>query len=143
MQSPSPDSKVPGLVRVVIEVQWGDMDALGHVNNTRFFAWFESARIAFFRRLGVATSGPTEVGPILATTTCDFLRPVVFPATVAVSVRVSRIGETSLRMEYEVRDADDESTVYARGSSVVVLIDYRSMQKVPVPDALRAAIAAL
>ena len=60
----------------------GALDALGHVNNARFFSWFESARIALFERIGVATSGPSEVGPILATTTCDFLRPVVFPATV-------------------------------------------------------------
>lgn len=134
-------------VSVVIPVQWGDMDALGHVNNARFFSWFESARIALFERIGVATKGPSDVGPILATTTCDFLRPVVFPATVHVGVRVARVGETSIGMEYEVTDAnataETTATVYARGTSVAVLVDYRSMQKVRVPDAVRAAIAAL
>lgn len=135
-------------VTVAIVVQWGEMDALGHVNNARFFTWFESARIAMFERIGVATSRPFEIGPILATTTCDFLRPVVFPATLRVGVRVARVGETSLGMEYEV--ADDaapsdggEPIVYARGTSVAVLIDYRSMKKVRIPDDVRAAIEAL
>lgn len=125
---------------ITIVVQWGEMDALGHVNNARFFSWFESARIALFTRIGVATTRPAEIGPILATTTCDFLRPVVFPATLAVSVKVAKVGETSITMEYEVKD---DAAVYARGTSVAVLVDYRSMTKVRVPDDVRAAIAAL
>ena len=132
-------------VSVTIPVQWGDMDALGHVNNARFFSWFESARIALFGRIGVATT-VADVGPILATTTCDFLKPIVFPATVRIGVRVARVGETSIGMEYEVTDAvatDGTAAVYARGTSVAVLIDYRSMQKVRVPEAVRTAIAAL
>ncbi len=130
-------------VSVTIPVQWGDMDALGHVNNARFLRWFESARIVMFERIGVRTSGTIGVGPILATTTCDFLVPVVFPATVEVGVRVSKIGETSLTMEYEVRDADAKERVYARGSSVAVMVEYPSMRKVRVPDDVRAAVAAL
>ena len=129
-------------VTVTIVVQWGEMDALGHVNNARFFTWFESARIALFQRIGVATSGPAEIGPILATTTCDFLKPVTYPATLVVTSKVSRVGETSLGMEYEVRDAAAADVLYARGTSVAVLIDYRTMQKVRVPEAVRAAIAA-
>ena len=50
-------------VTITIEVQWGEMDALGHVDNGRFFTWFESARIALFQRIGVATSRPFEIGP--------------------------------------------------------------------------------
>ena len=127
---------------IPIPVQWSDMDALGHVNNARFFTWFESARIALFQRVGVPTSGPSATGPILATTSCDFLRPVVYPATVRVGARVSRIGETSITMEYEVTD-DALGHVYARGTSVAVIVDYSTMAKVRVPDDVRAAVAAL
>ena len=126
-----------------IDVQWGEMDALGHVNNARYFTWLESARIALFQRIGVATSGALTIGPILATTTCDFARPVVFPARVEVGVRVAKVGETSIVMDYEIRDAATPSIVYARASSVAVLIDYRSMQKVRVPEDVREAITAL
>ena len=130
-------------VVVSIPVQWGDMDALGHVNNARFFTWFESARIAMFHRIGVAAKAPLEVGPILATSTCNFLSPVVHPATVKVAVAVSKVGETSITMEYEVRDAERDEKLYARGSSVIVMIDYRTMEKVRVPEDIRAAIAVL
>jgi acyl-CoA thioester hydrolase len=136
-------------VTVTIVVQWGEMDALGHVNNARYFAWFESARIALFQRIGVATTsgaahtaaaaGGAAIGPILATTTCDFLKPVVYPATIAVTAKVSRVGETSLSMQYEIKDANG-GELYARGTSVAVLIDYGTMNKVRVPDDVRAAI---
>lgn len=130
-------------VSVTVVVQWGEMDALGHVNNARFFTWFESARIAMFNRIGVATSGPSTIGPILATTTCDFVRPVVYPKTIRVDAKVSRVGETSIAMEYVVCDDADEKEIFARGTSVAVLVDYATMKKVRVPDDVRAAISSL
>ena len=130
-------------VVVTIPVQWGEMDVLGHVNNARYFSWFESARIALFTRIGVSAAGPTNIGPILATTTCDFLKPVVFPTTLRIGVLVTSIGDTSIKMEYEVRDAAAEHILYARGSSVTVVVDYRTMQKVHVSNEMRAAIEAL
>jgi acyl-CoA thioester hydrolase len=132
-----------GWVEVVLPVLWGDMDALGHVNNARFFSWFEAARIALFEKVGVATSGPLTVGPILATTTCDFLKPVVYPGAVRARARVAKVGETSVTMEYMLVDAAKPETAYARGSSVAVLVDYSTGQTVRVPDAVRESIAAL
>src|SRR5687768_16581164 len=107
-----PSSSWPVVVR--FPVHWGEMDALGHVKNTRFFAWFESARIALFARAGV-TMG--DVGPILATASCDFLAPVRYPADVEVGARVPRVGNTSFVIEYE---AFADAAPCARGSSVVV-----------------------
>lgn len=126
--------------KVDVIVQWGDMDALGHVNNARYFTWFESARIALFERIGVMTSGPSDVGPILATTTCDFLAPVKYPARLEVTATVTKVGETSMTMSYEARHGN---RLHARGTSVAVLVDYATSTKVRVPDAIRAAIRAL
>lgn len=125
---------------IELPVQWGDMDALGHANNTRFFTWFESARIALFEKIGVVSTGPSSVGPILATTTCNYLAPLHYPAKIQVSARCTKIGETSLTMEYEIACGD---RVHARGSSVAVLVDFTTSAKVRVPEAIRAAIAAL
>ena len=133
-----------------LPVLWGDMDALRHVNNARYFNWFETARIAYLDRLRAASpwagAGPTgfgEVGPILASTSCDYLRPVVYPGDVQVGVRVREIGNSSMKMEYEVARADAPADVCARGTSVVVLVRYATLEKVRVPDEVRAAIAAL
>ena len=54
-------------VTLRIDVAWGDMDALAHVNNTVFLRWFESARIVWWERLGLS-AGPDGIGPILART---------------------------------------------------------------------------
>jgi esterase len=132
---------VPGDFPVVVRfpLRWGEMDALGHANNTCFFSWFESARIAYFDSVPLdhQTKG---VGPILASTRCDFLRPVVYPADLVTGVRVIKIGTTSITMEYVVWV--DEKPV-ARGESVIVLIDYRTMQKVAVPTDIRERIETL
>ena len=53
-------------VVVAIPVAWGDMDAFQHVNNTVYFRYFESARIAYFERLEfMELMQATGVGPIL------------------------------------------------------------------------------
>lgn len=131
-------------VLVTFPVHWGEMDALGHVNNARYFTWFESARIALFGRIGVlATREATGIGPILATTTCDFLRPVTFPSTVVVGVRVSKVGRTSIAMEYAAWIEGEPDEPVARGSSVAVMLDYTTSQKVDVPAGVRGRIDAL
>jgi len=132
---------------VVIEVpvQWGDMDALRHVNNARYFTWFETARIAYIQKIGAASGVGVgaEIGPILASVTCDYLRPITFPATALVGARVSEVGNSSLRMDYAVERADAPDDLAARGTSVIVLVRYATLEKVRVPDEARAAISAL
>jgi acyl-CoA thioester hydrolase len=136
-------------VTLELPVLWGDMDALRHVNNARYFSWFEAARIAYFERLRSVLPdagriiGAGEVGPVLATTSCDFLRPVSYPGSVLVGVRVVEVGNSSLRMEYVVARSDAPETPCAQGKSVTVLVRYATMEKVRVPDPMRAAIDAM
>jgi acyl-CoA thioester hydrolase len=129
-------------VTVAVPVQWGDMDALGHVNNARYFTWFESARIALFERVGLTSVGQPEVGPILAHTRCDFLAPVTYPAELVAGSRIDRLGNTSFTMGYAVAHAAAPGELVARGEGVVVLIDYTSGAKVRIPDDLRRRLAA-
>jgi acyl-CoA thioester hydrolase len=129
---------MPRTSTLTFAVQWGDMDALGHVNNTVYFRWFESARIQIFVDCGRSPPTSTRgVGPILATATCDYLKPVVYPCEVTVSVEVTKIGRTSIAMAYQLFRAGRPEEVFARGTSVVVMLDYDSGQKVEVPEELR------
>jgi acyl-CoA thioester hydrolase len=140
-RSPAP-SAYP--VEVRFSVHWGEMDALGHVNNARYFTWFESARMALFERLGLDTAGVPKVGPILAHTSCDFLAPVTYPAEIAAGTRIAHLGTTSFTMEYGVTLLSTEPPrLVARGEGVVVLIDYRTGQKTPIPAELRQGLEAL
>jgi acyl-CoA thioester hydrolase len=134
-------------ITVRFPIQWSDMDAFGHVNNARYFTWFEAARIAYMTRVGLV--GPEMrkpegkgVGPIVAATNAEYLRPVVYPAELVVGARVTRIGTTSFTMEYAVGDANT-GLIYARGGAVMVTLRYADHQKVPVPAEVRAAIEAV
>ncbi len=128
-------------VSVEVPVAWGDMDAFGHVNNTVFLRWFETARIAYFQAIGVADKMEGErIGPILARTAIDFRLPVVFPDTITVSATVQRIGTTSFVMAYRVTSSAHEGAIAAEGEGVIVQLDYGSGAKVPLADALRERI---
>ena len=127
-------------VELELPVLWGDMDAFGHVNNTVYFRWFESARMAYFERVGIDVARPEKAGPILATTTCEFLAPIEYPATIVTGARVPTVRNTSFVMEYGIKK---DGSLVATGSGVIVLVDYETGDKVSVPDMIREAITQL
>lgn len=130
---------------VVIElpVQWGDQDAFGHVNNVIYFRWFESARIAYFGRIGLMKpEDVAQVGPILASSSCDYRRSIVFPDSVRIGIRSSRIGRTSIAFEHRIVSVEQRALA-AEGTSTTVVYDYTAKRPSPVPDNLRRAIEAL
>jgi acyl-CoA thioester hydrolase len=129
-------------VSVRFPLHWGEMDAFGHVNNARYFTYFESSRVAYLERVGLALRGlPSGVSVILASTSADYLKPLVFPAEVEVGTRAVKVGRTSLTLEHEVRAQD--GTRHARGTSVLVMVRYPEVEKVPVPGEVRRAMEAL
>lgn len=129
-------------VTIRIAVRWGDMDALGHVNNTVYFRFFESARIAYFERMHVHTGTPSGVGPILHSTSCRFRAPVVFPDTVTVGARVEEVGEDRIRMVHHVH-SERLDRVAATGEALVVSYDYQAGRKASLPDLWKEHIASL
>ena len=123
-----------------IPVAWGEMDSLQHVNNTVYFRYFESARVAYFDRIGMwKYMEETGTGPILASTECRFRIPLTFPDTVSVGTRIPKIEEDRFLMEYRVVSQHFRK-VAAEGEGIVVSYDYRSKKKVPLPEELKRRI---
>lgn len=128
---------------VVIDwpVQWGDMDAYLHVNNTVFFRWFESARIAYTTRLGLKEmKNRDQIGPILASVACDYRRQITYPDTVVIGSRISKIGRTSFAMDHALVSVA-QRVVAAECRSTIVVLNYSTNTPIPVPDNIRQAIA--
>ena len=127
-----------------ISVRWGDMDVMGHVNNAKYFTYCESARMSYFRAVGM--DGHREggrFGPALAAAHLNFRQQVRYPAELAVATRVSEIGQTSFRMEYVIEHAGPESGTgpVADGFGVIVWVDYGGGGRpTPLPAQLKAAI---
>jgi acyl-CoA thioester hydrolase len=131
-------------VTLEIPVAWGDMDAFAHVNNTVYLRWFESARIAYFRLAGVLDRMELDgIGPILARATIDFRKPVTFPDRISVSARVPELRNTSFTMTYRATSHAQSDVVVAEGDSVVVMVNYRTGEKVALTTELRKRVAAV
>ena len=130
-------------VVIQLPVAWGDMDAMQHVNNTVYFRYFESGRIAYFERLELMDQmKETGVGPILASASCRFKFPLTYPDTISVGVRVTDMGEDRFTMAFRVV-SHRHQRVAAEGDGLIVTYDYRAGRKTPVPQEVRARIQAL
>ncbi len=122
-----------------LDVRWGDQDALGHVNNARYFVYLESARLRFFEQLQIWRSGNSQRGPILASVTCNFRQQLKFPARLAVGTKVTRLGNKSFTLEQAIFLEGKERPV-ADASSVIVWFDYLDGRSLPLPTSLRGAL---
>jgi|SRR5581483_6893867 len=126
-----------------ITVLWGDEDSFNHVNNVAYLRWCETARIEYMRRIGLYTEGPPQgLGPILASVTCHYRRPLKYPDTVAVGTRVTGIGNSSFRMEHRIVSRA-LGEIVAEADSAMVTVDYSTGKSQRVPDQVREAIAQL
>ena len=131
-------------VTVTIPVAWGEMDALGHVNNIIYFRYFENGRAHYLTRVGffdVRADQPT-IGPILASINCRFRYPLTYPDDVTVGVRVTALGADRFTVQHRVVSRQ-ANVIAAEGEGVIVSYDYGSGQKASLPAAVREAILAL
>lgn len=130
-------------LEIPLHVTWGDMDALGHVNNTRFIGWFEETRFEGFRRIGSGNLGPDSVsGPILAKVECIFRAPVVFPEKLFSAIRVCDIGTDRYTLEHRIRSVTHDRIV-AIGSSRIVEVEYATGNKIPLAPNIVAELKKL
>jgi acyl-CoA thioester hydrolase len=127
-------------VVIDIPVAWGEMDAFGHVNNIIYFRYFESARAAYFEKLSYwEFKAETGIGPILASTQCQFKAPLTYPDTVSVGATIPDIQQDRFVMKYRVVSHDLQRVV-AEGDGLIVSYDYRAKEKAPLPEELRQRI---
>ena len=120
-----------------IPIRWGDMDAMGHVNNTVYFRYMEQARIGWFDALVPAAEAWKNTGIVIANASCNFTRALNYPGTVEVRVAIDPPGGSSVGTFYEL--IVDE-TLYADGAAVVVFIDMKSQKPVRIPEGIRSLL---
>jgi acyl-CoA thioester hydrolase len=125
-----------------IDVQWGDVDRMQHVNNVVYFRWLETARTNYFDRLVFAKYVPANVYPILVSIRCDYRMQLRDPDAVRIGYATLRIGTSSVTHAYRVWSAQQQKVV-AEGEGTWICFDYGSQKPLALPDALVRAIEAL
>ncbi|MFH0917061.1 MAG: thioesterase family protein [bacterium] len=125
-------------------VRWGEMDALGHVNNTVFLQYFETARMTYLQRMGIEVLGlgSGEHAVILAANSCRYRVPVTYPDTLSVGTRVSALGKDRVIMEHAAV-SQKLGRVVAEGDALVVSYDYVTGRPTPFRADYRTAIITL
>ena len=131
-----PEGKL--LHEVTFPVRWGDMDALGHINNIVYFQYFEIARLQWFEQTGFAPLASSSEGMVIVDNHAQYVKPVVYPAIVTVRMGGHSPGRSSFISTYTLTINEE---VYTHGNAKVVWIDTDAGKSVPLPESVRALIA--
>ncbi|MCX7822297.1 MAG: acyl-CoA thioesterase [Syntrophobacterales bacterium] len=116
-------------LKLTLPVLWGHMDAFQHVNNVVYFRYLESARIAYFEEARLMKfMEETGVGPILAETSCRYIRPLRFPDTIEVGCRTTVVRDSEMEQEYALYSQRQERIV-AIGWALIVAYDYKILKR--------------
>ena len=122
--------------------RWADNDAYGHVNNTVFYQWFDSAVNGWLveqRLLDIQNGDPIA---LVVETRCAYFAPLEFPNDVEVGLAVSELGRSSVRYRIGVF-ADGAETASAQGEFVHVTVDRESRRPVEMPENWRRGLEAI
>jgi acyl-CoA thioester hydrolase len=124
-------------------VRFGEIDALGHVNNTAYLRWFESFRLPYLQARHVTDYGPNSPRLVLKRASCDYMAEMFQGMDYIVTGRARAMRTTSFTMEFGVWLPDPAGARQtAAGEAIIVLLNRHGPGRYPIPEAGRAAFVA-
>lgn len=130
-------------VILITKVQWGDMDALNHVNNVVYFKYLENTRLTVMEQLGIFPRLFEEgTGLVISDARCRYKAPVVFPDTLHIGVRVEIVGADQIVFHYALF-SEQMQRVAAEAETIQVCVNPQTGRRTPMPDWFKAALETL
>ena len=133
-----PDKKKLTL-EMVIPIRWGDMDVMGHVNNTLYFRYLEIIRIEWLHRVG-GSPDPQGEGPVIVNTFCNFIKQLEYPGDILARHYVADPGRSSFNTFITLERTDNPGVIYAEGGAKTVWVNFPQQKSAPLPDWLRKLV---
>jgi acyl-CoA thioester hydrolase len=125
---------------ITVSPRFGDIDGLGHINNTVLPIWFEIGRNSIFRLFSPDLNLSPDVWHlILVRTEFDFLRQMYFRSDVEIRTFITKIGNSSFTVGHE---AWQEGELKVKGQAVLVYYDFKLQKALPLPDSIRNTLKA-
>jgi acyl-CoA thioester hydrolase len=121
----------------VIPIRWGDMDAMGHLNNASYFRFLETARIDWLYSIG-GKPDPAGEGAVIANAFCNFYKQLEYPGDVLVKVFVSDPGRATIDTWATMERVDQPGVIAAAGGATLIWVDFPKQKSVALPDWMRA-----
>jgi acyl-CoA thioester hydrolase len=125
---------------MTIPIRWGDMDALGHVNNTTYFRYLESGRVDWLRLLNCSMDAKDE-GVVVVNAFCNFYKQLEYPGDVLLKMYVSDPGRTTFETWATMERADQPGVIYAAGGATTIWVDVANKKAKNLPDWLRTLVS--
>lgn len=129
-------------VKHVLRIDWSDLDYFGHVNNVSFFRFVQSARVNYWDHCGINAMHKAEnIGPMLASSKCDFKKPLYYPGQAIIHSGAGSIGNSSFRLCHRIYNEAGE--LCAEAEDVIVIYDFNQNRKHPIPESILNSIESL
>src|ERR1700754_1210951 len=125
-----------------VPTRWNDNDVYGHVNNTEYYAVFDTAINTYLIEAGGLDIHRGESIGLCVESHCEFKAALEFPGTIVAGLTVGKLGTSSVRYELEL-SGKESGTLAATGYFVHVFVDRESRRPVPIPDGIRSALEKL
>jgi acyl-CoA thioester hydrolase len=125
-----------------ITTRWSDNDAYGHVNNVIYYHWFDTVVNQFLIAHGTLDIHAGETIALVVETHCNYFSSVAFPDPVTAGLRVTRLGESSVRYEVGIFRGDDD-VASAQGHFVHVYVNSATRKPTPIPAPARKLLASI
>jgi acyl-CoA thioester hydrolase len=120
-------------------VRFSDVDVYGHVNNVKYFEYYQEARLAYVTSLR-HEQGDDPFEMVLARMEVGYKRPILFrPQPYQIETRVSRVGNSSFGLAAEIRDGE---TVLSKAQAAMVCFDPQSQTARPLSEVERQLLLA-
>ena len=126
---------------MVIPIRWGDMDAMGHLNNGSYFRYMETIRIEWFLSAGMPPD-PTGEGPVIVNAFCNFYKQLEYPGDVLTKMYVSDPGRSTFETWCTMERLDSPGVICAAGGATTIWVDFPAQKSKTMPDRLRKIIEA-
>ncbi len=126
--------------QTLIPIRWGDMDAMGHVNNTVYFRYLEIVRVDWLESLGAAPN-PQGEGPVIVNAFCNFYKQLEYPGEILAKHYVSTPGRSSFDTWITLERSDCPGEIHAAGGATTVWMDFPAQRSAPLPPWLRELLS--
>jgi acyl-CoA thioester hydrolase len=124
---------------LTMPIRWGDMDAMGHVNNTTYFRYLETIRIDWMRSIGCRPDLLDE-GPVIVNAFCNFYKQLVYPGDLLVKMYASDPARTTFETWGTIERVDEPGVISAAGGATTIWVDFSTQKAKTLPEWMRAHV---
>ena len=125
---------------MIIPIRWGDMDAMGHLNNGVYFRYLETVRIDWMYKIDCVPA-PQGVGPIIVNAFCNFHQQIVYPGDVLIKMYTSDPARTTFESWATMERTDAPGVICAAGVATTIWVDFQKQKAVEMPQWMRDIVS--